>query len=1020
MRLMKLVTLFIILALISLGFKAPQDISANVPAGFFEVGTDFQIGGRWVRFINNANDMSKISSSVNSNAIFIVTNNIDMSESTFSPASNFTGFIYGFGHTISNLRFGGTPLIATSNSGVIEWLNFENIEIANNTSNFNSLIVGTNSGTLRNISYSLRNTSDILIVVPPMVNSNANGRIENIIGSYNLNIDHQLNNAQSFQFNGIVRTSTNQNISNIWLQGDINITRAGLFSYVPMPDNLTNSRESQCTETVNVNIITFSALEINLNNCYFSSEERVFNLAVNDLDQGYIEDRLFEDEASITNFYRNLASPVFPESNWRLNEDEQLNIFQNDRLRVAGRHSLDLRDHFENLTRVNLYRTPIFNSNLINLQSFSENSNPSELGPFNEALNYSTNYSRIFVNGSTTSQSGTINQFGSIEIRLESDFELPTLTVNMLIEPVTNLSEANTQPIGFIPTTSIGIITDQDGFSWNDRSMNVEGDYKLRIVIGSSSLEYDLRILPIIRGITSDAMYTDEVTPDITASIVLINGEPFENDQSFTMVGHYDVTFPNLPSSNLRFSIEPMINVNHEEVMTQPRTIRISKNNERLFINNLEVNEEFLEIYSEYIKELDDVFEFSPSFGNHKIRIEGVNGYNRTIEFEVQPSFNISTNASNHKTVQAFGGILLVDNQLIAGGQIQLRNVGNYQLKFQIPESQFALNAGEVIFEQQEVVLPVIRTNLLGPYAGSVTPDIQGEGMDTTLNGRPITLEQLNQVQEKPGTYNIVISGKDDFEIELNFEINLVHNITNQVYYDLVSLNLSSPSNTIIFENQETSFDYTKEVIEIGRYQVFTENINGERLLVREFEIAAFSYNAFVNEYQMILDVTRLHPHVNFYVNDEEFLNSQQNLIYDKAGRYVIRFEMNEISEQEGSILYSNDSFIIEPRFDRPIVPMSNIVESYRLLNEVQTFTLNGRTFTGSRFNENNEFFINQNGVNVIIFQGVNGEIFIYEAIFDNPHYQNTLSLIWPAIILGFISAISVSVRLLGVVRHED
>lgn len=1018
MRRLKFIVLFLILTLISLGFKAPQNISANVPAGFFEVGTDFQIGGRWVRFINSANDMSKLSSSVNSNAIFIFTNNIDMRDRSFTPQSNFSGNIYGFGHTISNLRFTGSSLIANSSSGVIEWLNFENIEMGNNTNVSNSLLVGTNTGTIRNVAYSLRNTSDVLVIVPPMVNNNNNGLIQNIIGRYDINLDHQQFNAQNFQFNGIVRTSNNR-ITNTWLKGDINITRAGFFTYLPMPSSIANNSNDRCSDTINVNVITHGTISVNLNNCFYSSSEREFNLAETAFNQNYNASRLLENETAFNNLYQPASNPVFSRDFWRINED-QLIIAQNGRLGIAGRHPIEIRNHFNSLTTVNLYRTPFFNSQLLPLAFFSESANP-PTRPFNEEINYSTNYSRVIINGNPVGRGGVIRELGEINISLESDHGLPTLRARLQINPTTNLSQANVQPVGFIPTTSIGVIVDQNNWSWNETPILTEGDYRFRIFSGSSeSTEYAIRINPIISGISNNASYTNEVTPLITAASILINDEVFNNDRSFSKIGHYDVVFPNLTPANIRFTIEPNINLTNDENMTSPRPIRIPRNLEKLFINNLEVNEEFLETYGEYVTELENEYVFNPSFGNHRIRIEGLNGFTRNYDFAVTPRFNITTNSSNQKTVEAVGGLLLVDNVLITAGTIQLRNVGNYQLRFQLPDDQFALNAGEVIIEQQETVIPDIRTPLFGPYTGSVRPDIRGQGMTFTLNNRPITQEQVNQLQDVPGVYDLLISGKDGYSNRLRFEVTLEHNLNEDVYYDEVNLVLSSPNNTILFDDKETLFDYSSEVIKIGTYRVFTRNINGDQIPVKTFEIAPYNYNASVNNFILTININELHPHVVFFINDELISSARQNIRYDKAGRYDYRFESSPRVSEDDFIVYTSESLIIEPRFNRPILPVTNVVESYRVLNEVQKFTLNGRTFDGSRFNENTEFFINQNGLNEIVFEGVNGEIFTYNSIFENPHYQNTLSLLWPAIALGLFSAISIAMRFLGVYRNES
>jgi hypothetical protein len=89
-------------------------------------------------------------------------------------------------------------------------------------------------------------------------------------------------------------------------------------------------------------------------------------------------------------------------------------------------------------------------------------------------------------------------------------------------------------------------------------------------------------------------------------------------------------------------------------------------------------------------------------------------------------------------------------------------------------------------------------------------------------------------------------------------------------------------------------------------------------------------------------------------------------------------------------------------------------------LNDVITFTINGREFQGSTFNENSDFFVNQNGENTIVIVGINGEIFTYTTFFENPHYSNMQSLIIPSIAVAVLSIISLVIRFLGVTRNES
>ncbi len=1024
MRIIKFLILILTLTLVSMGFESPQEISANVPAGFFEVGTDFQIGTRWVRFINNANDMGKLSSSNNSNAIFVFNANIDMTGRTFSPISNFTGIIYGFGHTISNLRFNGNPLIASTNAGVIEWLHFENIQVSFNNSNTNALIVGTNNGTLRNVSYSLSNTTSVLEVVPPLVGSNS-GTVENIVGRYQINVNHTQTNAQSFRFNGVVRQSNNSNVRNIWMQGDINVSRAGVFRYIPMPSNAGSSTQA-CTDSINVNVVTHGNISINLNNCYYSTQDREFNLVGQPYNQNYNADRLRVDESAINSLYLSGSSSRFSTNFWRLNDNE-LVIALNGRLGLAGEHVLPLRLVNNSLVTLNLYRTPVFNSELLPYNLFTSSTSPPIVRTFSEEVSYSTNYSRVLINGEPVGRGGVLRYLGDVTIELQSDYNLPSLRTRISFVPITNLIANGERSIGFIPTTSLGFIVDQNNISRNDSPFFEEGEYQLKIIHGlDESQVYNLVIRPIISGLNNALNnYTGEVTPIITASSVTINDERFFSNRSFTEVGQYDVEFPLLNSSNFSFRILPQLNFTNGQVFASPSPITISKNIEKLFINNIEIDEAFIVSNSSIVTETETQYRFTPGYGNHQIRVEGVNGFAETYRFEVEPDYSIQQNPiTDHISINVTGAVLLIDNVSVPSLRANLSRVGNYVLEIKLPEDSFALNAGEIIARENLQIEPIINPPLFGTYNGSVTPNIQGEGLTVRLNDNISSLSEINQVLDKPGNYRIGLGGKDGYFRSIDFRINLIENITQEVYYNEVNIDFSSPNNIVRFNNQsqnEERFDYIKTVREIGSYSLYTRNIDGDRIFIKSFEIAPMDYQVVIEDYTLKLDVNQLHPDVKFYVNELDFNEARRDLEYTAVGRYNIRFVTKEVNEiGEPIMTYDNRVLIIEPHFSQPLKTSSNTVERYRLLNDVITFTINGREFQGSTFNENSDFFVNQNGENTIVIVGINGEIFTYKTFFENPHYSNMQSLIIPSIAVAVLSILSLVFRFLGVTRNES
>jgi hypothetical protein len=622
---------------------------------------------------------------------------------------------------------------------------------------------------------------------------------------------------------------------------------------------------------------------------------------------------------------------------------------------------------------------------------------------------------------------GVLRYLGDVTIELQSDYNLPSLRTRISFVPITNLIANGERSIGFIPTTSLGFIVDQNNISRNDNPFFEEGEYQLRIIHGSDESQvYNLVIRPIISGLNNSLNnYTGEVTPIITASSVTINDERFFSNRSFTEVGQYDVEFPLLTSSNFSFRILPQLNFTNGQVFASPSLITISKNIEKLFINNIEIDEAFIVSNSSIVTETETQYRFTPGYGNHQIRVEGVNGFVETYRFEVKPDYSIQQNPNtDHLSINVTGAVLLIDNVSVPSLRANLSRVGNYVLEIKLPEDSFALNAGEIIARENLQIEPIINPPLFGTYNGSVSPNIQGEGLTVRLNDNIISLNDLNQRLNVPGNYRIGLGGKDGYFRSIDFRINLIENITQEVYYNEVNIDFSSPNNIVRFNNQSQNqerFDYTKTVREIGSYSLYTRNIDGDSIFIKSFEIAPMDYQVAIEDYTLKLNVNQLHPDVKFYVNELDFNEARRDLEYTAVGRYNILFVTKEVNEiGEPFMTYDNKVLIIEPHFSQPLKTSSNTVESYRILNDVITFTINGREFQGSTFNENSDFFVNQNGENTIVIVGINGEIFTYTTIFENPHYSNMQSLIIPSIAVAVLSIISLVFRFLGVTRNES
>lgn len=980
----------------------PIRIEANTPSGFFPIGTTFRYSNRNVYFVNNAQQFRAIAN--DSSGIYLIMRDIDMNGTHVEGLSTFSGSIHGFGHSISNMRYDGDQLIASSNSGHVEWVNFDNILVdASNGSSSSGWLFSTNNGDIENITYSIRNTTQSSFI-PPLVSSN-NDIIDNVVGNYDITADVDSN---FFLYTAL--SDTNDYVTDYWIRGNVNVSTSGIFYYRSIGEG--------CVDALDVNVNTASSINSSYGSrCDLSSEESEFIYNGNQLELNY--DIKLENDTAIVSYYRpysgwNLWS--FGSSTMTLNETSSYNL--------AGEHRTTINLDGSSLT-LPLYQPPVFNSEQLNYEDFSSINQGNFFQNFSEEVSYSTNYSRVLINGEEASRSQTIQQFGDINLRLESDYNLPALEIDFRIYPELNFSDNQQVPIGFIPTTSIGFLTENEVFLFQDEPLDKEGETTLEVNYGDEILEFDITVFPLVEGVNPGREYQESVIPIITAASVTINGEDYDSPETFSQVGRYDVAFPNLPSQNFTFFIGPDYGFNLIDNGLIYETFEIFNNFDNLTVNGITFDEQFIISNASLMVTTGPVIEMRLGYGQHTIEISGKNDFLRTITRNNSATYNVETNPlTNEVTIDVKGAELFIDDVFETSSIANLENIGFYDVLIKYPEDIFSLSAGSTLYNNIITIEPIFNTLINGrTYNGSITPDVYAPGAEITLNNGPfISLNELNQTITVPGQYEIDISGKDGYERTLVFSVRVIGNIDQTTYYGPLDIELSSPENLIeyshpqgLYPDEVLTFGAIANVRKPGEYQISYIDNRDREILRYNFVILPYQRSIENTNSELVVTITQLHPDVELTINNAQYNSPSQTIRYDAAGRYNVAFKSNV-----DDVIYEETSHLVFPQFVTPIAEETNQVMRYEITNDFEEFYLNGRKIENEVFLETQQFSINQNGENEIRIVGVNQEVFSYTSFFNNPHYNNVIRLSWYAVATGVIGVIAIVGRYILAVRREN
>ena len=980
-------------------------IEANTPNGFFPVGTNFEWNSRTVYFVNNAAEFRNIRN--DTNGIYLIMNDIDMAGTSISNLTSFRGVIHGFGHSVSNMRFTGESLIADQNFGHVEWIDFANIVIDTPNSNDSTgILFGTNSGDIQNITYDVTNTSGTS-VIPPLVNINSDF-IDNVIGNYDITADVD----EAFTFYSAL-SSTSSSASDFWVRGNLNVSTTSVFYYRSYGSNFTSNR---CVDDLNVSVNTATSINASTGaRCQYRSNDSLFTYAGESFDIDFPSSGTLSDDAAVVN----LLSDRFDSDYWSINSSIALN--EESRYNLAGEHNITVNFNGDSSTILPLYQAPRFDSDQLDFNLFSPSYNGS-IQTFSTAVSYSTNYSRVFINDEPVGRSGTIERLENVNIRIESDYNLPTLEYDFNIYPELNFREGSIVDVGFLPTTSLGFLTKDDAFLFVDETIDKEGQYTIEVSYGDDSLSFNITVLPQVSGVTAGT-YTDPVTPVITAASVQINGEDYEEPSTFSEVGHYDVVFPNLESQNFRFTIVADYEFKNSPTSPIHQIFEIKNNFSTLRVNGFTYDAQFVQSHSAIVVSTGSSVALDLGPGRHTIELSGVNNYRLSFNRNNAPDYSIVTDeTTNGIAVNVTGADLFIDREIVSEGAVQLSELGVYELVIQFPEDIFSLSAGQQVYAEDLQIDPVFETLRNGrTYDGSVKPDIYAEGGVITLNEAAVTLGGINREFNVPGIYRLNFAGNNNYESSVMFTVRPTTNVNERIFYDSVDIRLSSPNNVIDYREPDDlhpayteAFNQETTLRKPGIYTISYFDNREEKIQLQVVEIRPMDRTITSRDSSLGVFINNLHPDVQLVINEEIYSPQDRRIEFTASGRYNLRFE-SRVDE----VIYEEDSFVISPQFDPPIKEESNQVERYVITNDFEEFYINDRLIENEVFLENQTFNVNQNGENTIRIIGVNGEEFVYTSFFNNPHFNNVTRLSWYAIGTGFIAILAIVGRYVLAVRHD-
>ena len=566
---------------------------------------------------------------------------------------------------------------------------------------------------------------------------------------------------------------------------------------------------------------------------------------------------------------------------------------------------------------------------------------------------------------------------GSTEVLLDGQ-NYDNSTINTIgkhkieIKGVSNYSKIINFEIGAI---SYDIISDEYSYKMNINNIHpdtviklddsivaeiddkVVGNHNIKIINGDYLKEISYVIEAEIVGVEDGLDYIGEISINVSCDNITLNNLPFTNGNNVSVVGKYalDVEGVNGYKKTIQFTLSPIItnltNGGIFEGMVQPGII-----GGKLTLDN---------------EEYDGISAITEP-GDHQIKIIGINGYSKAINFTINLIDSGIANEDNLElkgTYTFTGGTATLDGkEYISGTEID--EIGNHTI----------LVTGSTGFSKtiNFAIKPSVKNiNNLQSYNGSVTPNIAG-GLITLDNQQYDGISKIND----PGNHQIVVTGVNDYELKIDFTINLVDSgIENEsIYYDYVSYNCSGG----IVNLDGKPYEINDEINLVGKHEIVITGSTGfEKKYV--FEIKAANYTITENDYSWSFKLTNKHRDTIIKI-DGNVINSDYE--EQKIGNHTLIITSN--NDYLEIINYS-----IKEEFQSEIVNEVYLLDATKYAANVY---VDGALVDG-------ETRIDKNGSHTVLFEGSNGYLSEYTITYNNPNYKYAFILIIPTslVLMGIV-----------------
>lgn len=505
----------------------------------------------------------------------------------------------------------------------------------------------------------------------------------------------------------------------------------------------------------------------------------------------------------------------------------------------------------------------------------------------------------------------------------------------------------------------------------------------------------EFTVLPIVLGVEEGGVYQGEVTPIVSDGIdgLFFNNSLISSGTKINEIGNNQLKIigVNGYEETISFVIEPvMINyntgefdasftpsfigkgqylLNNELYLIGSPITTIGNNKIRIIgkngfekeylivinpiligITNNMITNRAVSIYTQsdcllYIDNYE--YQIETAFGvigNHTLKVEGINEYEREYSFTIQEDYDLVENKTyvGEFSLDYYGVQVLIDSVPYNSGKVY-RNIGHHILTI--------VGANGYTNKYNFTLVPVIHgISSSNEYEGSVTFSTSNGTLylDDVVVGDTAIINSI-------GNHKIIMIGSNDYRYIYSFSINpAISSITNnESYTEKVTISLKNQATKIMLNDIEITNGY------------ICSTIGHHRLTV-------YGTNDYIREY-------------NFTV-EPEILNISNNVIYYYEATWIIngagKFYINDVEVSNYGTINKVGNNILEiigvngysKKINFTITPkIMSIMNGETYKKQVQINIPNSKLTLNGEILNDGPFICNTIGNNILLIEGVNG-----------------------------------------------